>query len=100
MSQRLLAGSGAAACIAPPRECGGCCEKLLIRAYVRHVQHCKRYYDFIEKINDNNYKCKLCVNLPYKTRFPLYRHIEKQHNLDPEVLQNDAKANDAMEEKA
>ena len=85
-------------------ECGRCCEKLLIRAYARHAQHCKRYYDFIEKIDDNNYKCKLCLNITYKTRFPLYRHIMKQHNLDnrlpdPEVLQNDAKINDAMEEK-
>ena len=80
------------------------CKQVLIRAYVRHVQHCKRYYDFIEKIDDNNYKCKLCLNITYKSRFPLYRHIMKQHNLDnrlpdPEVLQNDAKTNDAMEEK-
>ena len=92
-------------------ECGRCCEKLLIRAYVRHVEPCKRYYDFIEKIDDDNYKCKLCLNITYKKRFSLYKHL-KQHtsirdvetNLDnrlpdPEVLQNDAKANDAMEEK-
>ena len=114
-------------------ECGKCCEKLLIRTYVRHVEHCERYYDFIEKINDNNYKCKLCLDQTYKTRFPLYYHIElckrysdfiekidddnykcklclnityknrfslckhmkQQH---PEVLQNDAKANYAMED--
>jgi hypothetical protein len=85
-------------------ECGRCCEKLLIRAYVRHVQHCKRCYDFIEKIDDDYYKCKLCPSKTFKTRFPLYRHIAKQHNLenrllDPEVLQNGAKTNDSMEEK-
>ena len=75
-------------------ECGGCCEKLLIRAYVRHLQHCKRYDNFIEKTGDN-YKCKLCLNITYKNRLSLCKHM-KQH---PEILQNDAKANDAMEEK-
>ena len=92
-------------------ECGRCCEKLEIRDYVWHMEHCKHYYDFIEKIDDANYKCKLCLNKTYKIpshtrnkkRFPLYHHL-KQHNLDnrlpdPEVLQNDGKAKDAMEEK-
>ena len=35
-------------------ECERCHEKLLIRAYTRHLEPCKHYHNFIEKINHTN----------------------------------------------
>ena len=100
-------------------ECRKCHEELLIRTFARHVEHCERYSDFMEKIGEDSYQCKLCLlkiqNL-LNSRFSMYTHMKNKHwdrknstikdfetNLDnhlpdAEVLQNNINAKWSQEE--
>jgi len=62
-------------------ECKRCGEKLLIGANARRVEPCKRCYsNFMEKINDNSYQCKLCFTQRNLSRFNMYNHMIKNHS--------------------
>ena len=95
-------------------ECRKCHEELLIRTFARHVEYCNRYCNFMEKIGEDSYQCKLCLlkiqNL-LNSRFSMYTHMKNKHSntkdfeinpdnylTDTEVSQNNINAKWSQEE--
>jgi len=69
-------------------QCERCKEKLLIRAYKRHIKPCKLYYNFIEKLNDG-YQCKQClfkINNGFRARYNMYYHMMKNHSISQDPI--------------